>query len=87
MRDFSSLEKEDSPSSQTSLFYLTETTLEGRVIMAPPFYLGISIVHESAISISFPIIEKVSISISFIESGHVISTLNGQSVRQPLAEV
>jgi len=35
----------------------------------------------------FPDHRKISISISFIESGHAISTLNGQSVKQPLTEV
>jgi hypothetical protein len=39
------------------------------------------------ISIGIPITQKVSISISFIESGFVISTRKEQSVKQPLAEV
>jgi len=37
--------------------------------------------------LGFLIIEKVSISTSFIESGHVISTCNEQPIKKPLAEV
>jgi len=43
--------------------------------------------HICYISIGFPITQKVSISISFVESGHVISSRNERSMKKPLVEV